>query len=72
MGFCMYMASHLWYYAMVYKVFIMTRYAIILWKVATALMHTSIVLMVLSMGRSIMVKQAAKIQLLGFILVTNQ
>lgn len=67
----MYLAGHLWHYAIVYKMFMVTRYAEILWKAITACMHSAIILIVTEMARKIWRNKRQTAQLIGFILATN-
>lgn len=68
----MYLASHLWHYLFVYKLSMLTRWAEVLMKVLTIFLHTNILILILNVARCIFVRRMDKVQLVAFILGTNQ
>lgn len=70
-GGCEYLAGHLWHYLFVYKLYLSTRYAELLWKVISILIQTLMILSVTRLARSYFRNDQRKYQLVGFILATN-
>lgn len=67
----MYTAGHLWHYIFVYYLHMSTRWAMHIWKIATILIHTAIILTVLRIAKVSFRSNTYKVQLIGVILATN-
>jgi hypothetical protein len=67
----MYPAGNLWFYVLVYKLHIHTRFAMYIWKVTCALIHTANALIIMRISKICFRNDLRKVQLIGFILITN-
>lgn len=70
-GTCEYLAGHLWHYMFVYKLFLATPLAEVIWKFAHAIMHTATALAVAQLARTYFRGRPGNAQLIAFMLVTN-
>mmetsp|Transcript_1105 Transcript_1105/g.2031 ORF Transcript_1105/g.2031 Transcript_1105/m.2031 type:complete len:171 (+) Transcript_1105:1124-1636(+) len=70
-GPCYYPAGHLWHYALMYLVYLRTDYGECILKVTHSLMHTGILLIIVSISYKYFKAKPIRAQLIAFLVVTN-